>query len=139
MTAFKTPAQAILARLEANFTTLPIIGGNDNADGIDVTDGFVQIQTTFIDSNFASINKPSMLVRGTGFITIQILTAVNEGEGTGLDFADTIAVIFRGQSFSDVLCFSPTIDSGRQVKHALGEFWETPLICRFKYDEHFAT
>ncbi len=42
--------------------------------------------------------------RGVGIISINIYTALNIGSQTGKNLADTAAAIFRGQTFSGIIC-----------------------------------
>ncbi len=136
MTAFETASQAITDRLVANWTTTPIV--LPNSDLIPTTETeFVSLQIDFGSATQISLGKPLQRHRMNGVISIEILTPVNTGAGLGLQYADTIAAIFRAQQFSGVLCFAPTIASQQQVKHETSEFWNTPLLIPFWFDQSF--
>ena len=138
MTAFLDQTAAVISRLEANFATLPVVIDNDDASDKDLTSGYVYCEVVWQDARQASINGPNPLFRHTGVVNIEINTPVNQGQGTGLTYAATIAAIFRGQSFSDLLFFAPSIVVAQRQSNQYGEFWMTPVICGFQYDEHFS-
>lgn len=136
MTAFKTASQAITNRLVANWDTTPIV--LPNSGFVPTTDTpFVSLQIDFSTASQIAFGSPLQRHRMNGVISIEILTPVNEGAGLGLTYADTIAAIFRAQQFSGVLCFAPSIASQQQVKHETSEFWNTPLLCPFWFDQSF--
>ncbi len=135
MSAFLTPTAAICARLSSNWTATPVVLENDAAEDQDLTGGFVYCRVNPRNVRFSNINANSPNTRVTGTIEITIFTPINEGGGAGLTAADTIATIFRGQSFSGVVCFNPSVVDKASTKYKNREFWSTILVAPFYYDE----
>lgn len=101
---------------------------------------FIYCSIDSFDSEAVSLGKPSVysaMYRTYGNITISIFTPINEGIGLGLTYADTISSVFRGQNFNNVVCYSPTVLTGRQVAFSTGNWWQTPITCPFQYEEIF--
>jgi hypothetical protein len=65
------------------------------------------------------------------------MTSINSGVGLGLEYADTIAAIFRGKEFGSVLCFAPFVGTQQRTLYKGGQYWDTPLYCSFQYDQNF--
>lgn len=135
-TLFFDCAKAIIDRLNANWTALPVVLDNDDGSGLDLADGFVQVTVQYQDSGIATINGANPKIRTTGVIIFDIFTPQNKGIGLGHNYAGQIGTVFRGQSFSGVVCFAPAIASGRQIDYSVGKYWLTPLLCPFHQDQH---
>lgn len=136
---YLTAVSQIVSRLTSNWTTTDIITDNVNYTPVAGT-SFIFCSVDFMDSFPASIGSPQVtgaLYRGLGNIEIDIYTPVNEGVGLGASYASTISAIFRGQTFSNIVCFSPTVISGREVGFLTGNWWQTPLICSFECNKTF--
>lgn len=135
MTAFQTAAAAIRARFDSNWTTTPKVYENMPYEETPGT-AFVYFEVMWGDSFAASIGSTTLRkFRHAGTIHTNIFTPINNGPGLALQYADSIAAIFRGQNFSGVECFAPRIGLGRQdIK---GNWWSVPLFCPFQYDADF--
>lgn len=138
MADFLNISKAVVGRLQANYSGLPILINNDDADELSLQAGFIYVSTVVGDSRTASINAYNARFRTTGLIEISIMSPVNEGENAALTLADTLAAIFRGKSFSNMVCFAPFIDRGQKVEYNKGNFWRVDLFCPFKYESHYS-
>lgn len=112
MSSFADERAAIEKRLKDNWSTTPI--AFDNV-GFRPTDSeyvaiFIQNATaTQIELTGATPNH-----RYTGLISIQIFVDANTGSQTARSYADTIAAIFRNQTFSSgssgtIICRTPNV------------------------------
>jgi len=139
-TIFLDPSVAIISRFDTEYPLagglLPRIIDNDDGQTEDLSDGFINLSIRWISSAFNTINGANPQTRRQGQLNIEILTKINEGPGEGLSEAGIVAEIFRGQSFSDMLFFDPSIETIRRVERPVGQMFETPLICPFQHDKH---
>jgi hypothetical protein len=138
MTQFNTPISAIMTRLNANFTAIPVIGFNDDGEGEDLNGDFVVVKVMPDSSTVASINGPTNRIRTSGVIIFYIYTALNTGIQAGVDYADQIAAIFRQKSFDNVVCLSTRLAYQDKNEYNKKSLWLTQLVCGFFYDENFA-
>lgn len=137
MVGFKEAAAAIVSRFDANWSTTEKVYDADDYKPAAGTN-WVALQVNFQDALQTSLNGNNPKHRLIGVIEIYICTPSNQGIGQGLEYADSIAAIFRNKQFDGITCHSPTVDQGRQVKYETGVFWVTPVLCGFEYEAHFA-
>lgn len=90
----------IEGRFNTNWTTTTI--AFDNVP-FDMPNDTPWVRCNILNGNtvYRAING---LKRHTGVINIQIFVPVNTGTNTAREYSDTIATIFDGQTFNDVVC-----------------------------------
>ena len=136
MTAFYDAASAIRSRMQANWSATPIVWENAPSEPAAGTP-FVFFEVLGGDAFQASIGAPSSrLYRHTGVIQAHVFTPVNKGSKDSLQYADSIAAIFRGQTFGGVLCFAPRIGSGAPADDD-GNWWRVTVTIPFQFDKVF--
>ncbi len=136
MTAFYDAASAIRSRMQANWSATPIVWENTPSEPTPGT-AFVFLEILNADAFQASIGAPtSRLYRHTGVIQAHVFTPVNKGTKDALQHADAIAAIFRGQTFSGVLCFAPRIGGG-ELADDDGNWWRVTVSIPFQFDKTF--
>lgn len=135
-------SSAIRARLAANWATTPILYENLD-EGLIKTSGvmpasFVVCEIICFDNNPADIGSPDTpRYRTEGTIRLHILTPGNRGDGLGLEYADTLAAIFRGKEFSGVVCSGAGLRGGGEKADAAGNYWRMVVGVDFHYDKVF--
>jgi hypothetical protein len=112
--ASASPYAAILGRLQAMWTTTPIIevDGNTQVTLPTDSDGFpvawVGIEFPGGAAEQWSIGDPGNNAwREDGAFMIHISVPVGAGKALALNYADQLAAIFRGKKFSFVTCWAP--------------------------------
>lgn len=133
MTIFATIEQAIRERLAANWLTTPIKYENTPSPAVEPP--FVYLETRFVGSDQVSIGTGASArrYRQRGLIIIGIYVTKNAGAGLAAQYADSIAAIFRGQTFGGVVCLAPVPDRGRPADDE-GNYWLKTLTCEFYSD-----
>jgi len=125
---------AVVARLQANWTTTAVILSNEDPNPPADGSAFVTLQfpvgrETFI--GMAAVGSRTM--RETG--TIRLVVAVPRGLGldTGLGYCGTLAALFRLQTFSGVVCFeaSPPVDNNSDIN---GAYWVLSTSISYQFD-----
>lgn len=118
---------------------LPILLDNDageDRDGEDFSNGWVHIQLGGLDGNQASINGNNPLLRTTGAIAFNIVVPRNKSNGLALTYASQIAEMFDGTRFDGVQMRICSLAAARLDNKREGQWWLTPLICGFYYDNN---
>ena len=144
MTAFLDQIAAMVAHVDTQWAAagapLPLIRPNDDAEDLDLSNGFVFIRPNISGTDFVSINGNNPRVRTFGVLEINIHTLTNTGIGQGLTYAAQFAGFIRGQFISsEIEMFAPTVDSGQEVSYnKQGRYWLTPVTCGFRFDENYA-
>jgi len=107
--SFADESKAIELRLDANWgSTTPI--KSDNVDYTPVTGTtYIELQIHNAQGVRVTIGTQNPLYRYPGIISINIYGSLNEGTRTLLGYADSIADIFRGATFSNLICRTPKI------------------------------
>lgn len=135
MTAFAAAASQIRARMNANFTAAPIAW--ENAPHQPNDDAFVFFEVVSGGSEQVSIGSPNArLYRHAGVIQAHVFVPTGKGTKLALEHADTIAAIFRGQSFNGVLCFAPRLGNAAQADDD-GKWYRVTVSIPFQYDAIF--
>mgnify|MGYP003149286864 CR=1 FL=1 len=98
--SFASERTNIEGRFNSNWTTTTIAWGNVDFDTPNDT-SWVRFNILNGESGYRGINN---LKRNTGIINIQIFVPIKTGTATLRGYADTIAGIFDGTSFNDVVC-----------------------------------
>lgn len=98
MGGYASERAAIEKRVKDNWSTTPIVF--DNVGFRPADSNYVSVAILNASANQLEINGASPKHRYTGIISIQIFTDANSGTQTARTYADTIAAIFRNQSFS---------------------------------------
>lgn len=113
---------------EAAHPTVPII--YDNVKGKHPEGGFVQLRILNGASALAGLGQ-TKLYRYPGVISVDIYHPLRKGTKAVDQYADTIDDIFRGQSFSGILCrATERIDLG-ESEH----YWRTNVSVPFQRDK----
>lgn len=100
---YEAERESIESRMAANWTTTDI--KYENVD-YTPTSGSYWVELIIQPGREQGISLPSpVLYRHPGVISINIYGPLNVGTKTIKGYADTIANIFRGQSFDGVNCF----------------------------------
>lgn len=133
MSTFAAIESAIRSRLAAAWTTTPIFYANTS--GPKLESSFIYLDVRFVGSEQESIGTgaENRKYRHRGFIMIGIYTPKNVGSGLSAQYADTLAAIFRGQTFGGVVCLAPVADGGRPADDE-GNYWLKTLTCEFYSD-----
>lgn len=143
MTAhFADIAAAIRQRLADNWTTTPILYENLNAASIKTSgaapDAFIALEILTLLNEQADMGDPTLRrYRTRGVIKIHIFTPASQGDGLGLQYADTLAAIYRGKSFSGVVCSGASIRGIGNGAEATGNYWRQTLAVEFYADKVF--
>lgn len=136
MTAYFDATTAIVERLQDMWLTTPIVISNtDYTPRAGVS--FVHCHVQWNNATQAAFGDTVNLFRHEGEILIEVITPSDTGPGLGLQYADTIASIYRAASFDGVECKAPRVVSTNKVNTPLGNFWNTLLLCPFYYDKRF--
>lgn len=135
-------AAAIGQRLAAGWTTTPILNENLDESLIqtsgEMPDSFIVLEILYLTNDQVDIGDPGhRRYRTRGVIKIHILTPTNKGDGLGLEYADTLAAIFRGKSFSGVICYGATMRGQQEKASADGRYWRVTLGIDFYSDKIF--
>lgn len=125
---------AVIARLQANWTSTPLILPNQDAEPPAAGSAFVTVQfptgkETFIGMAAAG----SRTMRETGTVRIVVSVPTGQGLDVGLEYCGTLASLFRLQTFSGVVCFeaSPPIDNDSGDD---GNYWVLSTSISYQYD-----
>jgi len=117
--------------------TLPLLGMNDDADGADIANGFLLLDTKFRRTNQVTINGTvSRKVRAFGTFTVYICTPINSGTKQTLEIADVLHSAMSSQRFTAVFCYPGYIDSGHQIAYSKGNYWCVPFLVNFYIEEY---
>lgn len=139
---FADISAAIRGRLDDNWTTTPILYENLD-EAVIQTDGetpqaFIALETMFFLNDQMDIGDPGRrLFRTRGMIKIYILTPVSAGDGLGLQYADALAEIYRGQRFDGVVCYGASIRGAGEQADDAGKYWRITLGIEFYADKVF--
>lgn len=112
MGSFADERAAIEKRLKDNWTTTPIVFDNV---GFRPTDSeYIAIFIQNAAATQIELTGSTPRHRYTGLISIQIFVNANSGSQTARSYADTIAAIFRNQTFSSgssgtIICRTPNV------------------------------
>jgi len=125
---------AVNTRLEAAWTTLPVIG--PNLQGEPPADGsaFLTVQYPVASEQQKSIGAPAANVwREEG--AIRFVLAIERGQGVdqGLQWADALRALFRGKQFSGVTTYAPSppvIDDSNDD----GLYWKLTFVVSYYFD-----
>ena len=98
--SFASERTNIEGRFNTNWTTTTIAWGNTD---FDMPNNAAWVRFNILNGN-TSYRAINGLKRHTGIINIQIFGPINSGTHTIREYSDTIAAIFDGQSFNDVVC-----------------------------------
>jgi len=112
MGSFADERAAIEKRLKDNWTTTPVVF--DNVGFRPTDSAYVAIFIQNASATQIELTGATPRHRYTGLISIQIFTDANSGSNTARTYADTIAAIFRNQTFSSgnsgtIVCRSPNV------------------------------
>lgn len=113
---------------ETAHPTVPII--YDNVKGKEPDGGFVQLRILNGASELAGLGL-TKLYRYPGVISVDIFFPLRKGIKAVDQYADTIDGIFRGQSFSGILCRA----AERQDLGEAGHYWRVNVSVPFQRDK----
>ena len=139
---FADISNAIRSRLSANWATTPILYENLNEATVQTAgenpEAFIVLEIIPLTNeqlDIGALNAVRYRTRGT--IRIHILTPASEGDGLGLEYADTLAAIFRGKEFGGVVCYGVTPRGGGEKADPAGRYWRLTLGVDFYCDKIF--
>lgn len=112
MGSFADERAAIEKRMKDNWTTTPVVF--DNVGFRPTDSAYVAIFIQNASATQIELTGATPRHRYTGLISIQIFTDANSGSNTARTYADSIAAIFRNQTFSSgssgtIVCRSPNV------------------------------
>lgn len=125
--AKKVVTDAVFARLQANWSTTPILALNETTQT--PGDGSAWVQLQFIVANGRQTTLGRTYLE-TGAFRITIATEIGSGLSKSNDYAEQIATIFRNQKFSGVESLTPTIREGIDE----GSYFIAAVIVPFQYE-----
>jgi len=105
--SFADERSNIEERFNDSWKTTSIAWGNADLN-IPNNSEWVRFNILNGNSAYRAING---LKRHTGIINIQLFTPLNKGTNTIRGYADTIATIFDGQAFKDVVCDVASVET----------------------------
>lgn len=135
--------QQISDRLRANWSTTPILDDNLDdrhirEDSGEMPEAFIILEIVYLDSDIETIGAVGNNTYQTdGLIRIHILTPSGEGSGLSAEYMDSLAAIFRGVEFDDVICFAPKPNSSKYKTGEKGQYYVTVLETPFYSRQNF--
>ena len=136
MGAFTDAENAIRQRLAAAWTTTPVVYENQPYEAPGTTP-FVFCEILQGGADQMSLGSTTLrLYRLTGIIILNIFTPAGTGTKLGNEYADSLATIFRGVSFSGVLTFAPRKSSNSGPTDD-GKWHRISIITPFQFDANF--
>lgn len=126
--AKKAAADAIRARLAANFTLAPILGLNETTQT--PADGLPWVRITFpVASDIRTALGKNY--RENGAARIVVATQIGDGLETSNAWCEAIATIFRDQKFDGVDCYAPPA-----IREGIddGSYFIASVIVPYRYD-----
>lgn len=140
MTAFSEATSYIRKRFDDNFNVTNVYKVFENNSFEPPTDGkksFVYLEVLPGNSFQQSLGSTTLRkYRHIGLIQVHIFTPVNTGTGKAMEYADSIAAIFRGVEFNGVICRDVSIGQGEKSDDD-GNWWRTTISITFQYDKNF--
>src|SRR5882724_10371232 len=105
----KAVVDAVEARLAANWTTTPVVGINLQPEVPADGSPFLTVQYPVSGGEQVSIGTPgAQRWRENGAIRFVLAIQRGNGVGQGLQWADSLAALFRGKQFSGVNTWAPS-------------------------------
>ena len=98
MSGFAAERQAIEARLEANFTAMPI--RFENAPAAETQDPYCALFIRRGEGHQITLGPSPQLQRWAGLIVVQVFVPEDTGTQVIADYADSIAAVFNRQELS---------------------------------------
>ncbi len=136
-TIFTTTTSALITTILDAGITLPILGINDDADGVNLSQGFLLLDVEFRNNTQVTINGTvSRKVRVRGAVTVHICVPMNTGTKQALEIADVLHSTLSSQRFNHIFCYPGVVDSRYQIAYSKGEYWNTPFRCNFYIEEY---
>ena len=126
--AKKIAADAIRARLAANWTASVILGLNSTTQT--PADGSPWVRITFpVASDIRTALGKNY--RESGSARIVVATQIGDGLETSNSWCEQIATIFRGQKFDGVDCYAPP-----SIREGIddGSYFIASVIVPYRYD-----
>lgn len=136
----KQALAAIKARL-AGFTALPCFYQNDNNQLSDTPASFVYVLFETHNQNHAAYGGGRGQNRWRTLGSLEMFVFVPTGQGTddALDYAEELAVLFRGQRFGGVSCEAVQIDpnamKAQAVRDLAGNYYAVSAIADLYFDQ----
>jgi uncharacterized protein DUF4128 len=107
--SFANEAKAIEQRLATNWgTTTPIKNDNVNYSPVTGT-AYIELQIHNAQGVRVTVGSTNPLYRYPGIISMNIFGPLNAGTRILKGYADSLADIFRGATFSGIICRTPKI------------------------------
>lgn len=130
----KAVYDAVKARLDANWSALPVTFPDTAQETPDDASPYVVVQFPISSSEQMSIGAPGANVwRETGAIRFVINSSRGAGLTDGLQWADDLAALFRGKIFDGVRTYapgSPVIDD----RGDMGNYQQLSFAVEYDFD-----
>ncbi len=132
MTTLAAATSAIRARLAANWTTTAVAWPNEKFAAQETP--WVAVEIRGSGEEQLSIGAPGAnLFRAAATLWLHVFVKRNTSDATALAYAEQLAAIFRGQSFSGVLCQAASIYGGDEGSED-GKWWRRSVAVPFDFD-----
>ena len=130
----KAVYDAVKARLDENWSDLPVVYPDTWGEGPEDGSAFVAIQFPLASSEQMSTGAPGANVwRETGAIRFVVNSIRGEGLVDGLQYCDDLADLFRGKLFDGVTTWAPSppvIDD----RGDMGNYQQLSFTVEYQYD-----
>lgn len=128
-----TPAAAIEARLRANWTATPIQTSNVVEDLPEPPAAFIALEFPGGGAEQITIGAPGAnLFREDGAFMLHVFVPLGAGAAVARGHADTLAAIFRAQSFDGVRCWAPF--PPQESATSDGNYWGLSFGVPYQFD-----
>lgn len=125
---------AVAARLAASFARCPVAGINLQGDTPADGSPFLTVEYPIANEQQITIGSPGANVfRETGAIRFVLAIQLGTGVKQGMDWADELRALFRGQQFASVNTWAPTspvLDDANDT----GNYWRLTFAVPYYFD-----
>jgi hypothetical protein len=132
--ASRAVVAAIKARVEANWTTLPLFGPNQRMGRPADASSFVDMEFPVSNSEQITVGAPGANVhREEGVFRLLIAAKRNTGVDQVLTWADELSALFRAKTFAGMQTFSPsppTLDESNDN----GAYFVVAIAVPYEFD-----
>lgn len=130
--ASKTVVDAVNARLAANWTACPIYGPNERTTTPDDASAFIDVQYPVANTSQLTLDRH---YREEGVIRLVINAERGSGSDQGLEWADTLAGLFRTQRFAGIMTWTPSPPVIND-ENENGNYYQLSLVIPYTFDFH---
>lgn len=131
--SFSTAAEAIKARLKANWTKTAVFYQNEK-NTLPSNSAFIFLETMSVEERLVAFSAPGANEYDiSGYVNIHVFVPENLTAKYCRDLADLAAAVFRGQRFSSITCYGATILGNEEKSADYGKFWKLTVSVDFVY------